>query len=65
MMKGIVVQEFGDSFDGLRATDIALPERQPNEVLIQVMAVGVNFVDCLYVGLALARVRQLGSRFCS
>lgn len=48
-MRAVVVHEFG-SPEGLSVEEIAAPRPGPNEILIDVQAVGVNFVDLLVIG---------------
>jgi NADPH2:quinone reductase len=48
-MRAVVVHEFGAP-DSLAIEDIASPQPGPDEILIDVRAVGVNFVDLLVIG---------------
>lgn len=48
-MRAVIVEEFGQPED-LKFKDIPSPEPQPDEVVIDVKAVGVNFVDLLVIG---------------
>ncbi|KAI1327546.1 zeta-crystallin [Xylariaceae sp. FL0255] len=47
-MKAVVIDHFVHQYDEVRVTDIPRPARKDNEILIQVRAAGVNFVDTLY-----------------
>ncbi|KAI1748855.1 zeta-crystallin [Xylaria castorea] len=47
-MKAVVIDHFVESYDDLRVSDIPIPEPRGDEILIQVKAAGVNFVDTLY-----------------
>ena len=47
-MRAVIVEEFGQPED-LKFKDIPSPEPQPDEVVIDVKAVGVNFVDLLVI----------------
>ena len=44
MMKAAVIHEFGD-FDVLRLADVATPKPKPGNVLVKVLAAGVNRLD--------------------
>ena len=48
-MRAVVVREFGAP-ESLAIEDIASPQPGPDEILIDVHAVGVNFVDLLVIG---------------
>ena len=48
-MRAVVVHEFGTP-ESLPIEDIASPQAGPDEILIDVRAVGVNFVDLLVIG---------------
>lgn len=48
-MRAVVVHEFGTP-ESLPIEDVASPQAGPNEILIDVRAVGVNFVDLLVIG---------------
>jgi NADPH2:quinone reductase len=48
-MRAVVVHEFGTP-ESLPIEDIASPKAGPDEILIDVHAVGVNFVDLLVIG---------------
>jgi NADPH2:quinone reductase len=48
-MRAVVVHEFGAP-ESLAIEDIASPQPGPGEILIDVHAVGVNFVDLLVIG---------------
>lgn len=48
-MRAVVVHEFG-SPESLSVEEIASPTPGPDEILIDVQAVGVNFVDLLVIG---------------
>lgn len=48
-MKAIVVKEFYESLDQLHVSATPPPIPRPDEILIKVVAAGVNFVDTLYV----------------
>lgn len=47
-MRAVVVHEFG-ALDSLKVEEITAPQPGPEEVLIDVHAVGVNFVDTLVI----------------
>jgi NADPH2:quinone reductase len=47
-MKAVRIEQFGD-LQQLRVSTIPRPILAHNEVLIRVMAAGVNYVDALYV----------------
>ncbi|KAH8655921.1 zeta-crystallin [Ilyonectria robusta] len=47
-MKAIVVHEFYGSLDDIRVSDVPPPQPRAGEILIRVVAAGVNFVDILY-----------------
>ena len=47
-MRAVVVHEFGAP-DSLKIENVPAPEPGPDEVLIDVHAVGVNFVDTLVI----------------
>lgn len=44
-----MIKQFCDSLDEIQVSDIPRPQPKPTEVLIKVVAAGVNFVDTLYV----------------
>lgn len=46
------------SYDELRVTDIAAPVPKDREVLVDVKAAGLNFVDLLYVSLSLPTLQN-------
>lgn len=48
-MKAIVINEFRERLDEISVTDLPLPQPKSDELLIKVIAAGVNFVDILYV----------------
>lgn len=48
-MRAVVVHEFGTP-ESLPIEEIASPQPKPDEILIDVHAVGVNFVDLLVIG---------------
>lgn len=48
-MRAVTVREFGTP-ESLSIEDVASPEPGPDEILIDVRAVGVNFVDLLVIG---------------
>ncbi|TRX91588.1 hypothetical protein FHL15_007593 [Xylaria flabelliformis] len=48
MMKAVVIDHFVDSYNEIRVSNIPIPEPRDDEILIQVKAAGVNFVDTLY-----------------
>lgn len=48
-MRAVVVDEFG-SFEGLPIRDVPDPVRGPGELLIEVHATAVNYVDMLLIG---------------
>ncbi|KAH7140087.1 zeta-crystallin [Dactylonectria estremocensis] len=47
-MKAIAIKEFCNSLDGIQVSETPRPQPKPDEILIQVAAAGVNFVDILY-----------------
>ena len=48
-MKSIVVHEFYKTLDEVHVSDVPVPTPKDDELLIKVIAAGVNFVDTLYV----------------
>lgn len=48
-MRAVVVDKFG-SFEGLPIRDVADPVRGPGEILIEIHATAVNYVDLLLIG---------------
>ncbi|KAI1259234.1 zeta-crystallin [Xylariaceae sp. FL1019] len=48
MMKAVLVDRFVQSFDELHVSEVPKPAATDGELLIQVKAAGVNFVDTLY-----------------
>ncbi len=48
-MRAVIVHEFGAP-ESLSIEDVAVPQPGPDEILIDVRAVGVNFVDLLVIG---------------
>lgn len=48
-MKAVVVHEFGESLDRLHVSNISRPRAKDDEILVKVVAAGINFVDILYV----------------
>ncbi|KAH7018543.1 zeta-crystallin [Microdochium trichocladiopsis] len=47
-MKAVVINNFVDSYDDVKVSEVPRPVPNDDEVLIQVHAAGVNFVDTLY-----------------
>ncbi|TPX07235.1 uncharacterized protein E0L32_010829 [Thyridium curvatum] len=47
-MRGVVVSKFVDNYTELQVEDIPPPKAKKDEVIVQVKAAGVNFVDTLY-----------------
>ncbi|KAK9426082.1 putative Enoyl reductase (ER) domain-containing protein [Seiridium unicorne] len=47
-MKAVVIEHFVRSYGDVRVSDIPIPQPNGQEILIQVKAAGVNFVDTLY-----------------
>ncbi|KAI0188114.1 quinone oxidoreductase [Xylaria flabelliformis] len=47
-MKAIVINHFVESYNEIQVSNIPIPEPRDDEILIQVKAAGVNFVDTLY-----------------
>ncbi|KAI0544787.1 zeta-crystallin [Xylaria curta] len=47
-MKAVIIDHFVDSYNEIKVSNIPIPEPRDNEILIQVKAAGVNFVDTLY-----------------
>ncbi len=52
-MKAIVFDDFG-SADVLRLADVPAPEVRPDDLLVKVMAAGVNRADLLHVKASMA-----------
>ncbi|KFH41022.1 Quinone oxidoreductase-like protein [Hapsidospora chrysogenum ATCC 11550] len=48
-MKAVVVKEFYETLGDLHVSEVPKPSPKQNELLIKVLAAGVNFVDTLYV----------------
>lgn len=48
-MKAVVVKEFYRSLSEVHVSPVPPPIPRPDEILIKVIAAGVNFVDTLYV----------------
>lgn len=49
IMKAVVITRFCETLDEVQVADVPLPQPKSTEVLIKVIAAGVNFVDTLYV----------------
>ncbi|ORY66980.1 quinone oxidoreductase [Pseudomassariella vexata] len=47
-MKAVVVDRYVENYGELRVSEVAKPKAKDDEILIQVKAAGVNFVDTLY-----------------
>ncbi|KAI0466282.1 zeta-crystallin [Xylaria cf. heliscus] len=47
-MNAVVVHHFIENYNDLRVSNIPIPKPQRDEILVQVKAAGVNFVDTLY-----------------
>ncbi|KAI3322794.1 zeta-crystallin [Xylariaceae sp. AK1471] len=47
-MKAVVIDRFVESYHELRVSEVPVPKPKEDEILIQVKAAGVNFVDTLY-----------------
>ncbi|KAG9236455.1 quinone oxidoreductase [Amylocarpus encephaloides] len=48
MMKAIRIDRFINSYDEIKISNVPKPQPQDGEVLVQIAAAGVNFVDLLY-----------------
>ena len=48
-MKAVVVKEFYETLGELHVSEVPKPSPEQDELLIKVLAAGVNFVDTLYV----------------
>lgn len=48
-MKAVVIKEFYESCDQVTVSELPTPESGSQDILIKVIATGVNFVDTLYV----------------
>lgn len=48
-MKAIIVDEFHSSLNGLKVSHVPTPQGQHDQILIRVVAAGINYVDILYV----------------
>jgi NADPH:quinone reductase len=48
-MKAVAVKEFHQNLSQVHISAVPQPVPQPDEILIKVIAAGVNFVDTLYV----------------
>lgn len=51
-MKAVIVREFYETLGQLRVSEVPEPSPADDDVLIKVIAAGVNFVDTLYVCMA-------------
>lgn len=49
IMKSVVVKHFYETLDQLHVSEVPKPNPKQDELLIKVIAAGVNFVDTLYV----------------
>jgi len=47
-MKAILVDKFVEKVEDVRISEVPNPEVKDGEVLVQIEAAGVNFVDLLY-----------------
>uniref|UniRef100_L2FT81 Alcohol dehydrogenase zinc-binding domain protein n=1 Tax=Colletotrichum fructicola (strain Nara gc5) TaxID=1213859 RepID=L2FT81_COLFN len=47
-MKAIVINDFVKDFDEITVAEVERPVPNSNEVLVQVKAAGINYVDTLY-----------------
>ncbi|KAF7553908.1 hypothetical protein G7Z17_g3258 [Cylindrodendrum hubeiense] len=47
-MKAIVVNDFCESLDEILVSDVPPPQPKAGEILVRIVAAGVNFVDILY-----------------
>ncbi|KAI8629815.1 zeta-crystallin [Xylariaceae sp. FL1651] len=47
-MKAVVIDHFVERYDEVQVFEVPVPNPQEDEILIQVKAAGVNFVDTLY-----------------
>ncbi|EQB59269.1 hypothetical protein CGLO_00366 [Colletotrichum gloeosporioides Cg-14] len=47
-MKAIVINDFVKDLDEITVAEVERPVPKSNEVLVQVKAAGVNYVDTLY-----------------
>lgn len=50
-MKAVVINRFSDHLDEVTVSQVAAPSPNEQDILIKVVAAGVNFVDTLYVRL--------------
>jgi len=48
-MKAVVINKFVESYDDVQVSEIPTLVPKDDEIVIQVKAAGVNFVDTLYV----------------
>ncbi|KAF6804105.1 NAD-binding rossmann-fold containing protein [Colletotrichum sojae] len=47
-MKAILIKDFVADFDEITVSEVDVPKPQPDRIVVQVKAAGVNFVDTLY-----------------
>ena len=48
-MKSVLISQFLDSVSEVTVSTVPSPQPNSNELLIKIIAAGVNFVDTLYV----------------
>lgn len=48
-MTAVVIHDFYDTLDQIQVSELPVPRPEADEILVKVVAVGVNFVDTLYV----------------
>lgn len=58
-MKAVVAKEFYQSLDHVHVSAVPQPIPRPDDILIKVIAAGVNFVDTLYVRISSPAFLQL------
>jgi len=47
-MKAVLIKEFVKNYDEIQVSEVANPQLKDGEVIVQIAAAGLNFVDLLY-----------------